>query len=284
MRKFFSGVKFKIIVSICAALLLGVVIAAVSDGGASPVSAGLSYVLTPLNRISMQLKEKLSDFGAGFRSAAYYKAEAESLRTELRADREQLVELEKLRHKLAAYEEFLEVKSDHPDYVFIPASVILRDSADIYATYTLNCGSGDGVEINDPVISGGNLVGVVKAVTEKTATVYSVLHPSVNVSAYEIRTREDCFTEPQAGLSSQGKIRVSGLSRSSPVAVGGVVCTSGIGGVFPRDLIIGTVTELVNSESDVSAYAVITPDVDPHTLVDVFVITSFNGQTEQPHE
>lgn len=284
MRKFFSGVKFKIIASVCAALLLGTVIAAVADGGASPVSAGLNFVLSPLNRISMQLKEKLADFSAGFRSAAYYKAEAESLHAQVRADREQLVELEKLRHKLAAYEEFLEVKSDHPDFVFAPATVILRDNADVYATYTLNCGTDDGVSINDPVISGGYLVGVVKAVTQKTATVYSVLHPSVNVSAYEIRTREDCFTEPQTGLSAQGKIRISGLSRSSPVAVGGVICSSGIGGIFPRDLIIGTVTELVNSETDVSAYALITPDVDPRTLVDVFVITSFDGQTEQPHE
>ena len=284
MRNFFSGFRFRIIISVCVALLLGIVIAAVSDGGTSPVTSGLNTVLSPLNRISMQLKEKLSDFAVGFRSASYYKSEAESLRAQVSADREQLAELEKLRHKLSAYEDFLEVKSDHPDFVFTPASVILRDAADVYATYTLNCGAADGVKINDPVIAGGSLVGVVKEVTQSTATVYSVLHPSVNVSAYEIRTREDCFTEPQTGLSAQGRIRVSGLSRSSPVAVGGIVCTSGIGGIFPRDLIIGTVTELVNSESDISAYAVITPDVDPHSLVDVFVITAFDGQTEQPHE
>ncbi len=284
MRNFFSGVKFKIIVSVCVALLLGIVLAAVSDGGVSPVSAGLRTVLSPLARVSMQLKEKLSDFSAGFRSASYYKAEAESLRAALDSSREQVVELEKLRHKLAAYEEFLGVKSEHPDYVFAPASVVMRDSADVYATFTLNCGSDDGIKVNDPVISGKNLVGVVKAVTPKSATVYSVLHPSVNVSAYEIRTREDCFTEPRSGLSAQGKLRVSGLSRSTPVAVGGVVCTSGIGGIFPKDLILGTVTEIVNSESDIAAYAVVTPDVDLRSLIDVFVITAFDGKTEQPHE
>ena len=280
MRKFFSSVKFKIMLSVCVALLLGIVIAAVTDGGSSPVSTALSFVMTPLNSAASQLREHLSAFNVGFRSAAYYSEEAASLRAEVRTYREQLVDYEKMRQKLLAYEESLEVKSDHADFEFTPATVVIRDPSDIYCTYTINRGANDGVKINDPVIYGGYLVGIVKKVTETGATVYSLLHPSVNVSAYEIRTREDCFTEPKTGLSEKGQIRISGLSRSSPVTAGGIVCTSGIGGVFPRDLIIGTVAEMVNSESDVTAYGVVTPDIDPSSLVDVFVITAFEGKAE----
>lgn len=283
MRKFFSGVKFKILVSVCAALLLGMVIAAVSGGGTTPLSSALAYVLSPLNNAARALKEELGALSAGFRSASYYNDELESLRAEVRSYKTQLVDHEKLRQKLAAYEEFLEVKSKNPDFIFAPATVILRDAADPYAGFTVNCGSADGIRVNDPVIFGGCLVGIVKEVTDSTATVYSLLHPSVSVSAYEIRTREDCFTQAVNGLSAEGKLRITGISRSSPIAAGGIVCTSGIGGLFPRDLIIGTVTETVSSESDVTAYCVIAPDVDPRTLVDVFIITSFDGKTEQPH-
>ena len=280
MRKFFYGTKLKILVSVCVALLLGIIIAAVSDGGASPVSTALSFVMTPLNSVSAELREHVASFTAGFRSASYYSDEAASLRAEVRGLREQVVDYEKMQQKLIAYEAFLEVKSDHPDYEFVPAAVVIRDPSDIYCTYTINTGSNDGVKINDPVIYGGYLVGIVKEVTPTGATVYSLLHPTVNVSAYEIRTREDCFTEPKTAFSEKGQLRISGLTSSTPVTAGGIVCTSGIGGIFPRDLIIGTVSEMVNNESEVAAYGIVTPDIDPSSLVDVFVITSFEGKTE----
>ena len=98
------------------------------------------------------------------------------------------------------------------------------------------------------------------------------------MSAYEIRTREDCYTESDTGLAKTGRIRISGLSRSTPIVPGGIVCTSGTGGIFPKDLIIGTVSEVVNDETDISAYASVIPGVDSKDITDVFVITYFNGQ------
>ncbi len=73
---------------------------------------------------------------------------------------------------------------------------------------------------------------------------------------------------------------MSGLSKDTAVAVGGIVCTSGLGGIFPRDLIVGTVTEIKNETADVSLYAVIEPVVDVNTVNDVFIITDFEGISE----
>lgn len=280
MRQFFSSLKFKIIVSVFAALLLGIFIAAVS-GGSSPLSSALGVVMTPLNSLSRMLSDKAASFRAEFRSASYYEQEANALREEIASYREQLVDYEKLQHKLNAYEAFLEVKGEHPDYTFMPAAVILRDAADVGRGFTVNKGSLDGVAVNDPVIYGKNLVGVVREVGEKTAFVASILTPGVSVSAYEIRTREDCYTEARTDLALEGRLRISGLSRSTPIVSGGVLCTSGIGGLYPRDLIIGTVTEIVNSEEDVSAYGIVTPDVDPLQITDVFVITDFDGKVTE---
>ena len=128
------------------------------------------------------------------------------------------------------------------------------------------------------VLSGDNLIGVVREVSLNSATVYTVFHPDVSVSAYETRTREDCYTEAQNSFSLEGTLKLMGLARTTPVVAGGIVCTSCIGGIYPRDLIIGTVTQVVNSESDISAYAVIKPAVDPRTAVDVFVITDFEDK------
>ena len=275
MRNFFKSLKFKIILSVLTVLLLGVFIAAVSTGGSTPLSNALNFVMRPLNTAARQLSDALSDFRAGFVSSAYYHTEIESLQAEIESYKEELVDHEKLEQKLASYEQFLDVKSTHPDYHFQPATVIMRDPTDIYATFTIDRGTADGVKPDMPVIFGANLVGVVREVTGHSAVVYTLYHPDVSVSAYEIRTREDCYTEAENGASLAGQIKLMGLSRTSPVAAGGIVCTSGIGGIYPRDLVIGTVSQVVSSEEDNSAFGLVDPSVDLKSLVDVFVITNY---------
>ena len=260
MLNFFKSLKFKILLSVLAALLLGVFIAAVSTDGTTPLSSALNFALTPLNSASEHLRETLSGFFGGFR--------------------EQMVDYEKLQQKLASYEAFLEIKSEHEDYSFEPATVILRDAADVYGSFTLNKGTQDGIAVNMPVIYGKNLLGVVREVSPATSVVYTLFHPDVNVSAYEIRTREDCYTEADNALTLNGTLKLMGLSRTTPVVSGGIVCTSGIGGVYPRDLIIGEVTEVTNSESDISAYAAVKPAVDLGSVIDVFVITDFEDRPQ----
>ena len=278
MRHFFHSRQFKILLCVCFALMLGVFAAAVSDSGANAFSAVAGYVTAPLEKAAAKLAEAADGFTSRFRSASYYKEQAEQLREQADAYREELVDYENLKYKLEAYKRFLEVKQNNPDYAYLPASVILRDTSDAYGSFTINVGTVDGVELNDPVIFGKTLVGVVRAAGETTSTVYTLLNPEVSVGAYEIRTREDCYVEAENALSMKGLIKLSGLSRTTPIIPGGIVCSSSVGGVFPRDFIIGTVTDVISDNTSVAAYALVEPDVDPATLTDVFVITDFEGK------
>ena len=278
MRHFFHSRQFKILLCVCFALLLGVFVAAVSDSGANPVSAVLGYVTEPLEKAAAELAQATADFTARFRSASYYKKQAEHLKEEVASYREELVDYENLKYKLDAYERFLEVRQNHPDFVCVPASVVMRDANDAYGTFTVNVGTDDGVALNDPVILGKTLVGVIRAAGETTSTVYTLLNPEVSLGAYEIRTREDCYIEAENALSLKGNLKLSGLSKNTPIISGGVVCSSGVGGIFPRDLLIGTVTEVITDNTSAAAYAVVEPDVSPATLTDVFVITDFAGK------
>ncbi len=278
MRSFFHGKIFRILLCVCAALLLGIFAAAVSDSGANPVSAVVGFLTQPLEKAAAGLAEKTAQFCDRFRSASFYKEQAEQLRETVASYREELVDYENLKYKLDAYERFLEVRQNNPDYGYLPASVISRDANDVYGTFTINVGVNDGVELNDPVIYGKTLVGVIRAAGETTSTVYTLLNPEVSVGAYEIRTREDCYVEAENALSLKGLLRLSGLAKTTPIVPGGIVCTSGTGGVFPRDFIIGTVTDVHTDNTSVAAYATVEPDVAPATLTDVFVITSFEGK------
>lgn len=280
MRSFFTTKRFRVLLSVWVALVLGIFVAAVSDSGTSPLSSALSFIMSPLESAAVRFADTFNEFNAKFASAKTYSDEASSLREEIADLRSQLVDYERSLHKLRAYEEFLGVKENNPDFSFVPAEIILKDQTDIYGTFTLDRGEADGVTVNCPVIYGDNLVGIVKAVTRDSCTVYTLLHPEVSVSSYEIHTREDCFTKAETEHSLNSVIKVEGFTKNTPVVSGGIICTSGIGGIYPKELIIGTVSEIKINETQLAAYALVEPVIDYSLLTDVFIITDFEGKAQ----
>ncbi len=280
MKNFFSGTKFRICAAILTAMLLAVFISAVSESGSSPVSSALSYILTPVENLALHISEALSDFNGYFVSSKSMEKQIAELESEFNDLRLQIVDYEKTKHKLEAYEDFLGVKEDNPDFEFVAGEIILRDTSDFYGSFTLNIGSDDGISVNDPVIYSDNLIGVVSTVNPKNCTVYTLFNSEISVSAYEIRTRESCYTESDYALSGEGYLKLSGLKKNTPVVSGGIVCTSGIGGIYPKDLVIGTVREIRNDITGLSSFGLVTPEIDYSRLTDVFVITDFEGKSD----
>lgn len=278
MRQFFKSTQVKVFAVILAALLFGAVVAAVSQNDTSPVSKAVSVAFVPLQKATSFLSEKLRLFGASFASANTYRAENEALRQQVAEYQAKLVDYDEIKHKMTSYEEMLGVKASNPDYVLAPANIIGSDAADQFSSLMIDKGSNDDVAVNDPVICGGYLVGIVKKVNPTDSVVLSLLNPQINVSAIESKTRETAYVTTDSEQSKNGTCMLAGLERTTLIAPGGIVITSGIGGIYPKGLIIGTVTQVQESEYDLTSYAILEPGVDPRSIEDVFVITDFRGQ------
>lgn len=277
MRSFFKSTRFKGFLGIFAILLLGIVVATVIESGSSPASTVLGTVFSPLQKISSTVSNSLEDFSVYFRSSAQYQKRVKELEQRLADAQDNLVGYEQAKQQLALYEEFLELKEENEDFKFASASIIGSDASDAFGSFTLNRGELDGVSVNNPVIYGKYLVGVVVKTAPTYCVVNTVLNPEVNVSAYEVRTRESGYSTTTVDLAKKNQCCLSGLVRSTAIAPGGIVCTSGIGGVYPADLIIGTVSEIKDDTTNISSYAVIDTQVDFSQLRDVFIITYFKG-------
>lgn len=280
MIRFFKGTGFKIFVIILAALLAGSVISVASRTGSSPVTKVTSLVFGPAARLASAVTSDIKGLPISFRSSSYYKRENEALKKEIDSLKEQLVDHEQVIHKNEFYKEFLDLKEEHSDYKFAEAAVIGRDAADRFGSITLNKGSAGGIAVNDPVIYGNYLVGVVASVTPTQCVVNTLLNPNVRVSVYEIRTREVSYATTTVELAEQGYCHMTNLANETAVSDGGIVCTAGVGGVFPRDLILGSIVEIVDATVDISASAIIEPGVDYSQLTDVIIITEFDGQAK----
>lgn len=280
MKRFIHSDSFKILVGIAVALFLGVVLAAFSHSASSPVTSAVSFVFSPLQKISSAVSGRLGSASASFRSSSAYMERIDELESELAQCREKLADYEELKKKAESYEDFYEIKKSNPDYKFCYGSVISRDAADAYGSFVLNAGSKDGVELNDPVIYGNYVVGVVKKVNTSTCVVRTVLDPRVNIGAFESGTREYGFVSGDDALCRKGLCRLSGLDTKTSIVSGGIVCTSGAGGVFPNGLIIGEVAAVRNDDVSASFYAEVKPFSKLADITDVFIITSFEGQGE----
>ena len=277
MRSFFKSTRFKGFLGFFGVLLLSIVIAAATESGSSPASTVLGTVFSPLQSVSSAIADSVKDFSVYFRSSAQYQERVKELENQLGEAQKDLVGYEQAKQQIALYEEFLELKEENEDFQFASASVIGSDSSDAFGSFTLNKGELDGVKVNNPVIYGKYLVGVVVKTAPTYCVVNTVLNPEVNVRAYEVRTRESGYSTTTVDLAKEGKCCLSGLVRTTAIAPGGIVCTSGVGGIYPADLIVGTVEEVRNDTTNISSYAVINTQVDFAQLRDVFIITYFKG-------
>ena len=278
MRSFIKSKIFRVLLTVAVILLAGIAVGATVSSHSSPVTSAVSTVFSPLSRFSSFVASKFDRFTGGFISSSSYRDRVADLESQVADYQSKLVEYEKLKKQVEAYKNFLEVKEKNLDFQFTAGTVIGRDSADAFGSFVLNCGSSDGVSVNDPVISGEYLIGVVNEVTPTTCVVLSVVDPKVNTAAYEIRTGEMGYTETTVKLAMNGKMRFSGLTKDTAIAEGGIVCTSGVGGVYPRGLIIGTVTKVAADEGDIAYYAELEPEIDINEVQDAFVITDFEGK------
>lgn len=280
MKRFFKSSSFKTLLVIVAVVLAGVIFASVSHNASSPLTSAVSTIFSPLQKLSDVISDSLGDVSASFRSSTLYRAEIIELEKELEEQRKKLADYDEMKKKVDAYEEFYGIKQKNDDFQFSYGSVISKDAADAYGSFVLNTGTNDGVSVGDPVIYGEYVVGVVKKVSFTTCVVYSVLDPRVNIGAFESGTKEYGYVSGDAKLYNDNLCKLYGLDSSTSVVSGGIVCTSGAGGVFPGGLIIGEVTAVKGDEVSSAYYAEVKPFCLPDDITDVFVITSFAGQGE----
>ncbi len=278
MNKFFKSTTFKVLLAVAIVLLSATVVATVSGKATSPITRVIEIIVSPLENIASYISDKFDGFTGGFVSSKSYQDRVAELEKEVAEYQSQLVDYEKTKKQLASYEEFLDVREKNPDYTWVYSTVIGRDSADIYGSFTINKGSNDGIKVNDAVIYSEYLVGVVTEVTPTSAVVRSLQDPSVNVAAYEIRTGELGYVNSGYDTAMGGSCKFAGLDSNTAVSKGGIICTSGTGGIFPKDLIIGTVSSVEQSNTDLSAYANLELAVDSNDIHDCFVITAFEEE------
>jgi rod shape-determining protein MreC len=152
----------------------------------------------------------------------------------------------------------------------IPARVIDRSTSAWYSTAIINAGSGDGVDVDDPVVNGQGLVGRVTKVTLNASQVMLVTDQQSFVDAMV----EPGGAEGIVGGSVTGDVTLDYVDKSEKVKVGQFVVTSGRNGsIFVKGIPIGQVESVGSQEVELYQSIAIKPFVDFRKLDIVAVIS-----------
>ena len=276
LKDFFDTWKFKILVGI--AVFLAAIMAYAGANGrltAAPQEI-LSVAVAPFQRAAAAVSNGVSSLWEKYTNIDAILEENEKLTTENAELRGQMVDYDKLKAENEAYKALTNIQEQHPEMSYVSSFVIGRDPLDSFYGFTLDKGSLDGVEANDAITSDeGYLLGVVTEVDLTSCKVMTILHPSFNAAGVVSRTRDNGIITGSADYAADGLCILSNLSRSTLTKANDQVITTGLGGVFPPDVLVGVVQELVPEASGKSTIAVIKPGADPRTVKHVFIITNY---------
>lgn len=276
MKDFFDTWKFKILVGI--AVFLAAIMAYAGANGrltAAPQEI-LSVAVAPFQRAAAAVSNGVSSLWEKYTNIDAILEENEKLTTENAELRGQMVDYDKLKAENEAYKAMTNIQEQHPEMSYVSSFVIGRDPLDSFYGFTLDKGSLDGVEANDAITSDeGYLLGVVTEVDLTSCKVMTILHPSFNAAGVVSRTRDNGIITGSADYAAEGLCILSNLSRSTLTKANDQVITTGLGGVFPPDVLVGVVQELVPEASGKSTIAVLKPGADPRTVKHVFIITNY---------
>lgn len=276
MKDFFDTWKFKILV-IVAVFLVGIMAYAGANGRltAAPQEL-LSVVLTPLQKVTSALSGGAASVWEKYTSIDDVMDRNEQLEAENAELRQQMVDYDRIKAENDAYKALARIQDTNSEASYVSAFVIGRDPLDEFGGFTLDQGSTDGVAVNDAIISDrGYLLGVVVEVDAASCKVMTILHPSFNAAGVISRTRENGIITGSADYAADGQCVLTNLDRATEARKGDQVITTGLGGVFPANLLVGTVQEVVPEQSGKSSSAVILPGADPRTVKHVFIITEY---------
>jgi rod shape-determining protein MreC len=255
-----------------------------SSGRLLPVEGGM-------NRLTKPFLAPFNDVGRLVSNAVSTVRELSTLRTVNRQLKTQVdtltidnVRLKEVETENARMRELLKFQQLNPTYDFrggqVIARVISRGPTNYLTSLAIDLGSDHGITPGMPVVTEKGLVGRIYKVGPTSSIVLPITDPSSGVQALVRRNRAVGVVNGRAGALPV----MDFIPQNADISLGDEIITSGLGGNFPKNLVIGQIIEVNKHDFDMFQQAVIRPTVNFDQLEFVLVITNFKPLPGQPEE
>lgn len=271
----------RIILILAGITVLLVIFIAVSSRPGSSLHSVYKVIGTPFQYI----QRGFSSFGRSVRSAFSVMgdySEIEDRINDLQEENDSLKNLqnenEKLREENEELRALLELKGYFEDYEMVAANIIAEDVTDWFNEFTVDRGTADGVENGCVVITSAGLVGIVYNAGTVSSKIRCIVDEQNVLMARVSRNNALVRVRGMSNENYEQMLLLDRIADQSTLYIGDVIVTAESGGVYPKGLVIGTVTEIAEDEESNTRTAHIKPAVDITTVNHVYILMPGGGE------
>lgn len=251
-------------------LILLIFLSNVEVNKLSYIESAVSSIINPVQRVFVDFRNKIQGNSAYFSNMETIMQENEELKKKNSELETVLRELEMIKAENTTLQEYMSLTEKYSSYQTIPAYVINKDVSNYSSTLVLNVGTNDGIKENMTVIADKGLVGHVISVSDNTCKVQVIIDSASTVSSSISTTQESIICK--GTLENDQILRATYIPTGAELIQGDSVYTSGIGGIYPKGIIIGTIKEIVTTSNITDRYAIVEPAVDFSKIDTVLII------------
>src|SRR5512140_3643697 len=259
-------------------LLVGGVLILAFGGFFSAASSQLTGGLVGVQEWFASRSQAIQEFMGAPRDIVTLRNRNAELEAQVAQLQAQVIDLQQRVNETAILSALVDFSRASPESSYKAASVIGRDPSPFLHYVIINRGSNDGIQRGMPVVTNEGLVGRVDAVIADAARVQLVTDPASSVNVH----LKNANTDAVLIGSVTGDVSLDLISQDANVNTGDVILTSGLGGGFPPDLIVGQVVNVRKLPAELFQQATVQPAVDFRRLQIVLIITNFRAIDTAP--
>ncbi len=232
----------------------------------------ISVPFTSIEKVFTYAGQEI-EAGVGlFNNVEVLRAENKALKEEIDKLNNERIEYVRLKTENEDLKNVLKLK-DHLDGIdMVGANVIAKDSGNLFNIFLVDKGVTNGISYNMPVVTSKGLVGKVSSSQPFSSKITSIIEDGSAASAIVAKSGDLVVVKGDLKLGKEGLCKLLYIPNDLDLTQGDIIETSGLGGIYPKGIIIGTVKEVRTGESDLDRYAIIQPAVDLRRLSQVVIL------------
>lgn len=252
-------------------LVIGGVLVLAISGYLNPAISAASSPVVAVQKWFSTRYQAVYEFFTVPRDVASLREQIASLEAENNLLKTRNIELEQSLQEAQVLSQLVGFARNRPENQYLAATVIGRDPSPFLHYVIIDHGSDDGLRYGMPVVTQQGLVGRIDAVIGGAARVQLITDPGSSVNV----TLQSSKADGVLTGSLTGDLNLGMVAQDANIQTGELLLTSGLGGAYPADILVGQVVTIRKRETDIFQTASIQPAVDFSNLQAVLVIKNF---------
>jgi rod shape-determining protein MreC len=237
-----------------------------------PLDNGVLVISAPIEQGLRTATQPLADLVNNVTDTNHLSSDNQALRQEIERLKAENARLQASDTELNQLRQLQNIRASRPNDSFVEADVFAHDPSNLKDAIAIEAGSSDGVKEGMVVLTRqGSLIGSVTKVLNNSSWVTLIVDPSSAVTALVQESR----TQGVVAGSVNGDLKMEFVSETADVKEGDLVLTSGVGGRYPPNELIGQVVGVNKAAQELFQSVSVKPLADLSRLESVLVLTSF---------